>query len=181
MKSMAINVSAAQLAQPQFYESVLELAENAGVPTSALNIEITESLMLTHYERSILVLQQFTEGGFSIALDDFGTGYSSLSYLKDLPLDVLKIDRAFVSGIERSETERTIIATIIQLGKTLGMRIVAEGVETQEQADFLEAAGCDQAQGYYFSKPIAPEEMERLLLAEQTPAQIANVSQSNSA
>jgi len=162
-------------------ESVLELAENAGVPTSALNIEITESLMLTHYERSILVLQQFTEGGFSIALDDFGTGYSSLSYLKDLPLDVLKIDRAFVSGIERSETERTIIATIIQLGKTLGMRIVAEGVETQEQADFLEAAGCDQAQGYYFSKPIAPEEMERLLLAEQTPAQIANVSQSNSA
>ncbi len=176
LESMAINVSAAQLAQNRFYESVLELAEDAGVPNSALNIEITESLMLTHYERSTRVLEQFTDGGFSIALDDFGTGYSSLSYLKDLPLDVLKIDQSFVAGIEHSDTERAIVATIIQLGKTLGMLIVAEGVETEQQADFLQAAGCDQAQGYYFSKPVAPEAMEQLLRAEQTPVQIANLS-----
>jgi len=156
LESMAINVSAAQLAHPRFYESVLKLAEAADVPNSALNIEITESLMLTQYERSIRVLGHFKEGGFSIALDDFGTGYSSLSYLN-------------------SDTEQTIIATIIKLGKTLGMRIVAEGVENQQQADFLQTAGCDQAQGYYFSKPVAPEEMAELMRQEQKPHQIEKV------
>jgi len=88
---------------------------------------------------------------------------------------VLKIDQAFVAGIERSDTEQTIIATIIKLGKTLGMRIVAEGVENQQQADFLQTAGCDQAQGYYFSKPVAPEEMAELMRQEQKPHQIEKV------
>ena len=112
------------------------------------------------------VLTQFQEGGFTIAMDDFGTGYSSLSYIKDLPLDILKIDRAFVSGISESSTERAIIGAIIQLGKTLGLRIVAEGIETDEHATFLTKTGCDEAQGYLFSPPVSATAFEALLIAQ---------------
>ena len=163
MGTMAINVSAAQLKQEGYSEAMLAMVANHGLPPSALNLEITESLLLGDYEAAVEVLRQLQGEGFSIAMDDFGTGYSSLSYLKDLPLNVLKIDRAFVSGISESATERAIIAAILQLGKTLGLRLVAEGVETDEHARFLSENGCDEAQGYLFSPPVSAEEFERLV------------------
>ena len=166
MNTMAINVSAAQLKSDNFYESVLALTSNSGLSPSALNIEITESLLMGQYDNAMRVLTQFREGGFTIAMDDFGTGYSSLSYIKDLPLDILKIDRAFVSGISESSTERAIIGAIIQLGKTLGLRIVAEGIETDEHATFLTKIGCDEAQGYLFSPPVSATAFEELLIAQ---------------
>ena len=166
INTMAINVSAAQLKSDNFYESVLALTSKSGLPPSALNIEITESLLMDQYDNAMRVLTQFQEGGFTIAMDDFGTGYSSLSYIKDLPLDILKIDRAFVSGISESSTERAIIGAIIQLGKTLGLRIVAEGIETDEHATFLTKTGCDEAQGYLFSPPVSATAFEALLIAQ---------------
>lgn len=173
---MAINVSAAQLKQDNYFQSVLAQTIAAGIPTSALNLEITESLLMDQYDNAMSILTQFREGGFTIAMDDFGTGYSSLSYIKDLPLDILKIDRAFVSGITESSTERAIIAAIIKLGKTLGLRIVAEGVETNEHLRFLTQSKCDEAQGYLFSAPVTAEAFEGLLREQESRNSLQAIS-----
>lgn len=149
---IAVNVSAAQLRQPDFVETV-EAALGAHPELAAIDLELTESMIMTDIEATIDKLRRLRALGVRIALDDFGTGYSSMAYLARLPLDYLKIDRAFVAGLPGDAESVTIISSIIGLGHALGLQVIAEGVETAEQAALLATLGCDQLQGYHFARP----------------------------
>jgi len=130
-------------------------------------VEVTESALMKRAEVTALVLQILRAGGVKVAIDDFGTGYSSLSYLRKFPLDALKIDQSFVRQITTTPEETTIVSAIISMAQSLNLRIVAEGVETAEELAFLEARECEEAQGYYFSKPVPAEQFAALLAAQQ--------------
>lgn len=158
----AVNVSPKQM----LYSDMLALTMNAlqehGLPAEVLELEITESGLLTvGKDEAVLLLEQLRGLGVRIAIDDFGTGYSSLAYLKSLPLDVLKIDKQFVDDIPTDEKGMQIVSTIIAMAHNLKLEVLAEGVETQQQADFLKFKGCDVYQGYLTSRPVAPDVFER--------------------
>jgi len=145
---LRVNVSPVQFRHPQFLDTVEVTLTDSGVSAHQLELEITESVLIDDDQRARLILGHLKTLGLRIALDDFGTGYSSLSYLSRYPFDVIKIDRSFVSALGTEESADAIVRTIIDLGNGLGMRVVAEGVETVEQARYLSAAGCDELQGY---------------------------------
>lgn len=149
---IAVNVSPAQLQQPDFVETV-EAALGAHPHLAGIDLELTESMIMTDIDASIAKLRRLRALGVRIALDDFGTGYSSMAYLARLPLDYLKIDRAFVAGLPGDPESVTVIASIIGLGHALGLKVIAEGIEQPEQASLLAALGCDQLQGYHFGRP----------------------------
>ncbi|MGB0671450.1 MAG: EAL domain-containing protein, partial [Rhodospirillales bacterium] len=151
---IAVNLSARQLRDLSFVDRVREVLEETGTPPSGLEIEITESMLMSDAERAVRTLGKLSDMGIKIAMDDFGTGYSSLSYLKKFPIDTIKIDRSFVSDIATDPDDAEIIRTIITMGRTLNRSIVAEGVETQDQLDLLRAYDCDEIQGYFFSRPL---------------------------
>ena len=160
---VAVNVSAVQLRRRNFVEDV-QLALGAGVADGGgVDLEITESLLMSAVEDSTRKLRELRELGLRIALDDFGTGYSSLAYLSKLPLDSLKIDRSFVHGMTENADHTSIITAIISLAQALKLKVVAEGVETEEQAQLLRLLRCEQAQGYLFSPPVPAERIEALL------------------
>ena len=139
----------------------------AGIAPRSVVLEITES-MLVHDPREVaVVLSALKAEGVRIAVDDFGTGYSSLSYLQDLPIDILKIDKAFVSPTERETTGNEVLGAILSLAQTLGLRTVAEGVEEPEQAVLLTAGGCDTAQGFLWSRPLPPEDAWAFLVSPE--------------
>ena len=162
---VAVNVSALQLRRKSFVEDVrAALGEGAG-DGGGVDLEITESLLMTEVDESIRKLRELRRLGLHIALDDFGTGYSSLAYLSKLPLDSLKIDRGFIRGMADNADDTSIISTIISLAQTLRLKVVAEGVESERQAQLLRLLRCDQAQGYLFSPPV-PEERIGALLAQ---------------
>ena len=119
-----------------------------------MELELTESQILDNSEAAASLLEKIRDKGIQIALDDFGTGYSSLSYLRKLPIDILKIDRAFVKDMDTNEDECAIVRAILAMAHTLNLEVIAEGVETEEQLDFLKSIGCDSVQGYYFSPPV---------------------------
>jgi len=150
---MAINIATQQIEDASFPEQINEIIHSAGLEPRLFELELTESGMMKNIEQSIGLFTKLNAVGFSLAIDDFGTGYSSLSYLKRLPARKMKIDQSFVRDMVDDINDHTIVATIIAMGKTLGMRTIAEGVETQAQADALLALGCDEAQGYFFGKP----------------------------
>lgn len=160
---VAVNVSAIQLQNRGFVEAMVAEISHGGNRAEWLEIEITESLIMDNIEDGISKLFLLRGLGVTVAMDDFGTGYSSLSYLGKLPLDTLKIDRSFVSGMTDSKEGAAIVSTIITLGHGLGLKVVAEGVETAEQSNMLKALGCDEAQGYLFSRPLPGEAMAALL------------------
>jgi predicted signal transduction protein with EAL and GGDEF domain len=162
---IAVNVAAAQLRNEDFVET-LKLALDAidGDP-SALGIEVTESILISNMERAIEVLQQVRSLGMPVAIDDFGTGYSSLAYIVTLPIDELKIDRAFVKKITADAAYEGIVRTCVSLARGLNLKVVAEGVETEGQAAALRALGCDQAQGFYYSPPVPADQLVRMLKA----------------
>ena len=130
-----------------------------------LEVELTESVLMTHPESAALILQALREQGVQVAADDFGTGYSSLSYLRKFPIDALKIDQSFVSQITDGGDDMSIVSAVISMARSLNLRVVAEGVETLEQLEFLRSRECDEAQGYYFSRPVPAEQFARLLQA----------------
>jgi EAL domain-containing protein (putative c-di-GMP-specific phosphodiesterase class I) len=144
---------------------VQRIIAETGLPPSTLELEITESVLMSDAEASRATLSQLKAMGVRVAVDDFGTGYSSLAYLRRFPIDVLKIDRSFVSGIGSSEDDGSIAGAVISMGSSLKYRVVAEGVEDRSQLDFLRARHCDEAQGYYFSAPLDAAAFERLLAA----------------
>ncbi|MDQ0420982.1 Amt family ammonium transporter [Peteryoungia aggregata LMG 23059] len=150
---LSINVSPVQFRHPDFLKNVEDILSASGVLPRKLELEITESVLIDDDQRALVLLGHLKSLGLRIALDDFGTGYSSLSYLRRYPFDVIKIDRSFVSALGEEETANAIIRTIIDLGSGLGMRVVAEGVETVEQARYLTEAGCDELQGYLLGRP----------------------------
>jgi diguanylate cyclase (GGDEF)-like protein/PAS domain S-box-containing protein len=151
--TLAINVSARQFRQPDFVAQVLAALARSGADPKGLKIELTESLLLDDIENTIIKMETLKSHGIRFSLDDFGTGYSSLSYLKRLPLDQLKIDRSFVRDVLTDPNDAVIAKTIVALAQSLGLNVIAEGVETQEQRDFLAAHNCHAFQGYLFGKP----------------------------
>ena len=160
---LAVNVSAHQFRLPDFVEQVKTELERSGAKPDRLKLELTESAVLDDVDDTVAKMNALREIGVRFSMDDFGTGYSSLAYLTQLPLDQLKIDRSFVSTIETSRANAVIVQTIINMSITLGMQVIAEGVETDGQCAFLEHAGCRAYQGYLFSKPLPLERFEALL------------------
>jgi diguanylate cyclase (GGDEF)-like protein/PAS domain S-box-containing protein len=160
---IAVNVSAMQMRQKDFPAYVAAAIGDGGAGIGGLDIEITESLLMQDFERHIHALRQIRNMGIGVALDDFGTGYSSLSYMARLPANTLKIDRSFVVDMANSPENLAIVSAVISLGHALDMKIVAEGVETEEQAKLLRLLKCDELQGYLFSRPVPLERIEALL------------------
>jgi diguanylate cyclase (GGDEF)-like protein/PAS domain S-box-containing protein len=163
MATIAVNVSAVELRDAGFVERVLEILAATGLDPRALELDLTESALMKHVESTEAIVHALRNKGVRLAVDDFGTGYSSLSYLRKLSVDTLKIDRSFVRQITAAPEETTIVSAVIGMGRTLKLRVVAEGVETIEELAFLRAQGCDEAQGYYFSQPVRPEAFAILL------------------
>ena len=164
--TMSVNLSAKQLLQPHLVEEMQKLLRETALPPEALKLEITESAVMADPTAAAEMLQQIKSLGIRLAIDDFGTGYSSLSYLHRFPLDTLKIDRSFISGTGEGGDGMEIARTIMPMAKNLRLDVVAEGVETFEQVALLKKLQCKYAQGYYFSKPLAPEEIAPLLSEE---------------
>lgn len=155
---VAVNLSARQLREPSFVNIVKTALKKNNLPPSAIEIEITESMLMSDAPIIVAALEDLHDFGVHISMDDFGTGYSSLSYLKRFPIDTIKIDRSFVNDIHVDHDDAEIIHTIINMGHTLNRKIIAEGVETEEQLDILKAYRCDEIQGYFFSKPLTAED-----------------------
>ena len=170
---ITVNVSAVQFNRPDFTEIIKTVLDATGVDASWLGIEITETGIMVDEKECIQKLKAIKEMGLTISIDDFGIGYSSLKRLGDYPLDILKIDKSFVDGLPESTNSVTIVKSIVDLGHNLGYEIVAEGVETIEQRDFLRSAGCEQFQGYYYYKPMPAKAFEKQL-ALTSPALCQN-------
>jgi EAL domain-containing protein (putative c-di-GMP-specific phosphodiesterase class I) len=156
---IAVNVSGLQLQRGDFQKVVKEVLFNTRLDPERLELEITENFIMNKPEKAIAILDNLKSIGIQIAVDDFGTGYSSLSYLKRLPVDKLKIDRSFVRDIPHDRNDEAITCAILALGKALDLKVIAEGVETQMQKEFLLMQGCDEAQGYLYSKPVPANEL----------------------
>ena len=162
---VAINVSAKQFQETSFYDTVSSIVHEMHVPSSSITLELTESLILENVHEVIAKIEALRSLGVRFSLDDFGTGYSSLSYLKRLPLDELKIDQSFVRDINHDNNDAMIVKTIIEMAQNFDLDVIAEGVENEEQLMYLKENGCPLFQGYFFGKPMPPEEIERLFLA----------------
>ena len=163
---VAVNLSARQFTQKGLAQSIAATLEETGLDARYLELELTESMVMNDVESAVTILRELKELGVKIAIDDFGTGYSSLSYLRRFPIDVLKIDQSFVHDITRAEEDAAIVGAIISLAHSLRLQVIAEGVETNEQLEFLRENGCDQVQGYLFSRPVPAPQFEELLGAD---------------
>ncbi len=161
---ISVNLSARQFQQQDLFSMVNRVLRNACFEPEKLKLEITESIGMKNPEQTIVTLNQLKSMGIPIAIDDFGTGYSSLSYLKRFPIDTIKIDRSFVMEMQAGSNDNAIVDAIIAMAHSLTLNVIAEGVETKEQADYLLYKGCEQVQGFYFSKPVTDEAFEKLLM-----------------
>jgi len=159
--TIAVNVSASQFKQPDFVNQVLTMLDVTKAPPHRLKIELTESLLVDDVQTVIEKMFALKKVGIGFSLDDFGTGYSSLSYLKRMPLQQLKIDQSFVQDVLSDPNDAAIAVTIVALARSLGLSVIAEGVETEAQKDFLALHGCMEYQGYLFGMPLPIEEFER--------------------
>lgn len=167
---IAVNLSTRNLLDSEFPRRVAELLERSGMSASSLELEVTESAMLANPTRAKMVMSELSELGIRLSIDDFGTGFSSLAYLRQLPVDEIKIDRSFVLGMSNGGDDDAIVRSTIDLGRNLGLDVVAEGVETQADWNRLRTLGCQIAQGYYLSRPVPPAELSSWLRARTTLA-----------
>jgi diguanylate cyclase (GGDEF)-like protein len=161
---VAVNLSARHFQQQNLAETIIEILKETGFNPSRLNLEITESSIMKNAELAVKTLSELKRAGIKISIDDFGTGYSSLGYLKRLPIDVLKIDKSFVLDVTTNPDDMALVMAIIMLAHNLRLKVFAEGVETEEQLDLLHRLGCDEWQGYLYSKPVSAENFKKLLL-----------------
>lgn len=164
LPKISVNVGAQQFAAPDVVEDFLSICK--GIDAQAITLEITESDLMIDPELALTVTRRLRDHGFRLAIDDFGTGYSSLAYLQQFAVDILKIDMSFVQAMLKDESSKTLVNTIIAMAQTLGLETIAEGVETAEQAHLLKALGCRGGQGYYFGRPVPPEEFARTWLEQ---------------
>jgi EAL domain-containing protein (putative c-di-GMP-specific phosphodiesterase class I) len=162
---MCVNTSPRQLANVAFPARVADIMDRNGLAPGSLALEITESVLMEEAHAPVTVLASLREYGLRLMLDDFGTGYSSLAYLRRFPLDVLKIDRSFIAGLGRDDEDSAIVAAIVQMARTLGLTVVAEGVERPEQLERLRELDCELAQGRLIAQPMPAAELERLMLS----------------
>jgi diguanylate cyclase (GGDEF)-like protein len=161
---VSVNFSAKQLQHPDVTETVEEILDKTGFEASCLSLDITETVYIEALEDNTVSLDRIKRMGVRICIDDFGTGYSSLAYLKRLPADTLKIDKSFVAGIGEDMEDTAIVGMVIELAHTLGMKVIAEGVESEAQAEQLKEMGCDRAQGFYFARPLFGEDVPTFLV-----------------
>jgi len=161
--SMAVNISAKQFSDPNFLSMLKRIIGSSQVDTRFLTLEVTESLLLGNIDEKIKLMKSIKAMGLKLSIDDFGTGYSSLSYLKKLPLDELKIDRSFIEEVAEHNDSQAIVATIVFLAQRLGLSTVAEGVAKKEELEFLQKLGCNQYQGYFFSRPVSSNDLPGLI------------------
>ena len=166
---MSVNVSAIDFRQRGFVEGIEQVLKQTALDPSLLELEITEGVLMQNVDATVTALNRIKAMGVRLAIDDFGTGYSSLSYLRRFPIDVLKIDQSFIRGLSRDINDAALVSAIISLGKSLKLTIIAEGVETLEQLDFLKAHQCEEGQGYYFSKAVAPDDFVHYLTSVKSP------------
>lgn len=165
---MSINISALQYKREDFVDSIVGILNQYHVKPAEVELEITESVLIDDFGAVYEKLKILRNYGIRISLDDFGTGFSSLSYLKKLPIDTLKIDKSFIDTVMTDSATRVITEAIINMVKSLGFESIAEGVEEEQQYNYLHAIGCDVIQGYLFGKPLSPEELETVL--SESPA-----------
>jgi EAL domain-containing protein (putative c-di-GMP-specific phosphodiesterase class I) len=161
--SMSVNLSAKQFSGVNFLSTVKEIINDSGIDKRFLTLELTESILLGDIETKLKVMKSLKSMGLKLSIDDFGTGYSSLNYLRKLPLDELKIDRSFIMELSKSNVNRAIVSTIVFLARSLKLSTVAEGIEDKKELEFLKKIGCLQYQGFYFSRPVPPDELLKLL------------------
>ncbi|NWE14482.1 putative bifunctional diguanylate cyclase/phosphodiesterase [Pseudomonas yamanorum] len=166
---ISVNISAIDFRQRDFVPNLAAILERTSLAPGLLELEITESVLMQNVEDTLTTLRAIKTMGVRLAVDDFGTGYSSLSYLRRFPIDVLKIDQSFIRGLSKNPQDAQLISAIISLGKSLDLNIIAEGVETVEQLDFLKAHQCEEGQGYLFSKAVAADEFALLMQAGRRP------------
>ena len=159
MGEMAVNISAHQFRQPDFVQTVRGILAETGLPADRLELEITESTVMHGVDAAIQTLAQLKAMGVRLAIDDFGTGYSSLSYLRRFPLDRLKIDRSFLADVDTDPEAASLVTSIVMLGRSLGLQLVAEGVENFAQAEFLRTLECERVQGFHFYQPVSADEV----------------------
>lgn len=160
---IAVNFSACQFEQQNLTETINRIIRETGINPELLNLELTESSIMRNAESAVEILRELKKTGIRVSIDDFGTGYSSLSYLKRLPIDVLKIDKSFVMHVTTNPEDAALVIAIISLAHNLRLKVVAEGIETEEQLRFLHLLRCDEGQGYFFSKPICAGDFRKLL------------------
>jgi len=163
LPQVSVNIAPRQLADPGLPDKIQAILEKYHLEPSALELEITESTLMNNEDQAIKILMNLHNNGVSIAMDDFGTGYSSLRYLRQFPLRTLKIDRAFINNLPYNNDDCNLASAIITMGHGLQLNVIAEGVETEAQQEFLHKQGCDQSQGYLFSRPIPGHEMGKFL------------------
>jgi EAL domain-containing protein (putative c-di-GMP-specific phosphodiesterase class I) len=168
---VAVNLSARQLQRPGLLAAVRQALDASGLPASALELEMTESVIMKEAEQSSLLLEQLRQLGVQLSMDAFGTGYSNLAHLKRLPLQRLKIDSSFIHGLENDNGDVAIVAAILAMAHKLHLRVLAEGVETKAQRQCLQQLGCDEAQGFVFGRPLDATSMTALLAQHASPAQ----------
>jgi EAL domain-containing protein (putative c-di-GMP-specific phosphodiesterase class I) len=166
---MAVNLSLRQLMDDNLLKDIKAALVDSGMAPNLWELEITESMVMQNPTRMLAVLTNIKKMGVRLAIDDFGTGYSSLAQIKHFPIDTLKVDRSFIRNLPQDSEDRAITEAVIAMGKTLSLTVVAEGVETQEQKDFLRDHICDEMQGFHFSRPIAPDKFADLLRKNNTP------------
>lgn len=164
---VAVNLSAKQFSDPDLLQTVLDILVQSKIDPLNLELEITESIIMDDVEAAIQIMETIKSKGIHLAIDDFGTGYSSLAYLKRFPIDVLKVDRSFVKDIPEDKTDMAITSAVIAMAHKLSMRVVAEGIETQEQMDFLRENNCDDGQGYLLSRPLTLPQLHHFLVSKQ--------------
>jgi diguanylate cyclase (GGDEF)-like protein len=163
VRSMAVNVSAMEFRDKSFLDGLFAILDETGLDPRSLELELTESVLMKHAASTASILQTLRKSGIQVAVDDFGTGYSSLSYLQKFPVDAVKIDQSFVRQISTAGDDTTIVKAVIGMARGLKLRVIAEGVETLEELAFLRAYRCEEAQGYYFSRPVLPQQFAMLL------------------
>ncbi|MGA2987437.1 MAG: EAL domain-containing protein [Terriglobia bacterium] len=163
LATMAVNISAVEFRDENFLKGVFTILKETGLDPRSLELELTESVLMKRAESTESILKTLRARTVQLAVDDFGTGYSSLSYLRKFPIDALKIDQSFVRQMNTSPDETTIVTAVISMGRSLNLRVIAEGVETREDMAFLRAHQCDEGQGYYFSRPVLPQQFAKLL------------------
>jgi EAL domain-containing protein (putative c-di-GMP-specific phosphodiesterase class I) len=166
--TVAVNLSARQFQQPDLVSQIRNAVLESGIEPSSLEVEITESNAMQNAENTMYTLRELKALGIRISMDDFGTGYSSLNYLKRFPIDTLKLDQIFVRDVTTDATDAAIVSAVISMAHSLNLKVVAEGVETEEQLDFLRRQHCDVIQGYLFSPPMPAEQLEAYLAERKT-------------
>jgi len=173
--TMAVNVSAMEFRDKNFLAGLMAILAETGFDPRSLELELTESVLMKHAASTAIVLQTLRESGIRVAVDDFGTGYSSLSYLQKFPIDAVKIDQSFIRQISTAGDDTTIVKAVIGMARGLKLRVVAEGVETAEEVAFLRAYRCEEAQGYFFGRPVPAQQFVMLLKNGMPKSNVVNL------